>query len=72
MRHGRRKPHGVIMQGGREVADTLQCPHCAKHFAVDTDLHKKPYCANCNDFTCGKKKCMKCFHFRKRHEQLSG
>ena len=26
------KPHGAIFVDGKEVADTLMCPHCGGHF----------------------------------------
>lgn len=27
-----RKPHGVVLVDGKEVASTLMCPHCGQHF----------------------------------------
>lgn len=54
-----RKPHGVIFYNGKEVASTLQCPHCAMHFISykGSGMHRS-FCMRCRAVTCGKRACI--------------
>ncbi len=58
-----RRAKGSIIIDGRQVADTLQCPHCGGHFQIIRAGRKQvnwPYCKNCGSLTCGLPKCHEC------------
>jgi len=59
-----RKPHGVIIVDGKEVASTLQCPHCSAHFVSRKGSgHRRTFCMRCRAVTCGKLACDPCRPF---------
>ena len=54
-----RKPHGIVIVNGREVATTLQCPHCGAHFVSRKGSgHRRSFCLRCMGVTCGKPACL--------------
>lgn len=56
-----RHPHGLIFINGREVATTLQCPHCGGHFISRKGSgHRRTFCLKCNGVTCGARTCDAC------------
>lgn len=67
-----RKPHGLILVNGKEVATTLQCPHCGGHFiSFKGSGHRRSFCARHMAVTCGKDACVKdCVDFHP--ESLQG
>ena len=59
-----RKPHGIIFRDGKEVATTLQCPHCAMHFVSRKGSGiRRAFCMKCMAVTCGQAKCDPCTPF---------
>lgn len=69
-----RKPHGVIFMDGKEVATTLQCPHCMAHFVSRKGSgHRRSYCMRCNAVTCGKHECVtSCKPFMAEFGEMQG
>ena len=54
-----RKPHGIVFVNGKEVATTLQCPHCGCHFVSRKGSgHRRSFCLRCMAVTCGKDACV--------------
>ena len=54
-------PHGLIFVNGREVAATLQCPHCGGHFVSRKGSgHRRTFCLRCKAVTCGAHACDSC------------
>lgn len=54
-----RKPHGIIFENGREIAHTLQCPHCGSHFISRKGSgHRRSFCLHCEAVTCGAPACV--------------
>ncbi len=54
-----RNPHGVIIVNGKEVATTLQCPHCMAHFISRKGSgHRRSFCMRCMAVTCGAEACV--------------
>lgn len=59
-----RRPHGLIFVNGKEVAATLQCPHCGAHFVSRKGSgHRRTYCFGCKAVTCGRVACDPCRPF---------
>lgn len=59
-----RNPHGIIYSNGREVATTLQCPHCGGHFISRKGSgHRRTFCMKCMAVTCGAAACDPCVPF---------
>ncbi len=57
-------PHGVVIVNGKEVATTLQCPHCGGHFISRKGSgHRRTFCLKCKAVTCGKFECDPCRPF---------
>lgn len=66
-------PHGIVMVNGKEVATTLQCPHCMAHFVSRKGSgHRRTFCMKCMAVTCGNPACDPCTPFVKELEQLQG
>lgn len=67
-----RKAHGMIIRDGKEIASTLQCPHCNAHFvSMAGSGIKRSWCPNCNAVTCGKKECVeRCEPWERRMEAI--
>lgn len=62
-----RRPDGVIVVDGREVADTKQCVHCGCHFVMVKGSGKvRGWCPTCLGITCGRRECDPCLPFEKR------
>ncbi len=57
-----RKPAGAMFINSQQVADTLQCGHCGRHFMVRSD-QERGWCMNCARVTCGAAKCLVCLPF---------
>lgn len=56
-----RKPHGIIFSNGREVATTLQCPHCGGHFISRKGSGaRRTFCQYHMGVTCGNRACDPC------------
>lgn len=61
-----RKPHGIVLVDGKEVAHTLMCPHCGEHFVSRRGSgHRRTWCIKCNAVTCGDYACDECKPFAK-------
>lgn len=59
-----RQPHGIVFVNGREVATTLQCPHCLAHFVSrKASGHRRTFCMKCMAVTCGHRACDPCRPF---------
>lgn len=68
-----RKPHGLIFVNGKEVATTLQCPHCGMHFVSRKGSgHRRAYCYKCSAVTCGSRACDTCTPDAAQFEQFQG
>jgi hypothetical protein len=53
-----RRPSGYILVDGQEVAHTLQCAHCQKHWVVVAGSCKtRGWCIECKKPTCGSEMC---------------
>lgn len=64
-----RKPSGFILMDDKEVACTLQCPHCQAHFvSIKGSGKRRAYCMKCSGVTCGKPECDTCYPFEKKIE----
>ena len=62
-----RKPAGVILMDGVEIASTLQCPHCNSHFISRPGSGAlRSYCMLCSAVTCGAQRCLEHFPFEKK------
>lgn len=68
-----RKPHGIIFYNGKEVATTLQCPHCMAHFISRKGSgHRRTFCMKCMAVTCGDLACDPCKPFAAEFQQNQG
>jgi hypothetical protein len=70
------KPSGTILVDDTEVAHTLQCCHCNRHFvSVKGSGTRRGFCMRCMKATCGSQKCDVCVPFEVdllRMERVSG
>lgn len=58
-----RKPHGFVFVDGREVAQTLQCVHCGKHWIpIRGSGIKRGFCQKCMGPLCGSASCLRRGH----------
>lgn len=65
-----RKYDGVIIVDGMEIAHTMQCCHCNRHFVSVKGSGKiRGFCRNCMKITCGKPQCDICVPFEKKLEK---
>lgn len=65
-----RKPNGTILMDGQEVANTMQCCHCGKHFvSVKGSGTLRGFCRCCMQITCGDSKCDSCIPFEQKIEE---
>jgi hypothetical protein len=54
-----RKEHGGILVDGRQVASTLQCVHCNKHWVMRPGSGiTRGWCLRCSGPLCGAKHCV--------------
>lgn len=59
-----RHAHGIVIVDGKEVATTLQCPHCGGHFVSRKGSgHRRNWCPCCSAVTCGAFACDPCRPF---------
>lgn len=66
-----RQPHGVVIVDGKEVATTLQCPHCSGHFVSRKGSgHRRHFCMRCHAVCCGSVACIPCRPFLREMEQI--
>ena len=62
-----RKSNGSFIVDGIEVAHTLQCCHCGKHFVSFKGSGMiRGFCMKCMKTTCGSIKCDNCLPFERR------
>ena len=60
---------GVVLIDGQQVADTLCCVHCNRHWIVQRGSGiTRGFCTNCMGPTCGHKKCDGCYPLEKKLE----
>lgn len=56
-----RHAHGIVFSNGREVATTLQCPHCGGHFVSRKGSGaRRTFCTYHMAVCCGEPKCDTC------------
>jgi hypothetical protein len=56
-----RKPHGIVIVNGQEVATTLQCCHCGMHYVSRKGSGiRRGFCLRHMQVTCGQQKCVEC------------
>ena len=68
-----RQPHGLVFVNGKEVATTLQCPHCHAHFVSRKGSgHRRTFCMQCRAVTCGDRRCDPCRPFAALLERAMG
>ena len=66
-----KKPSGTIIIDNVEVAHTMQCCHCGKHFVSIKGSGKvRGFCMCCHKITCGARACDPCIPFEKKIEQI--
>ena len=66
-----RLAHGALMVDGREIAHTLQCPHCGGHFvSVRGSGARRIFCLRCMAVTCGKPECDPCIPIDLKLERM--
>ena len=59
-----RHAHGFVILNGKQVATTLQCPHCGAHFVSRKGSgHRRTFCMKCMAVTCGNRECDPCRPF---------
>lgn len=67
------KPHGIVFVDGKEVATTLQCPHCGAHFvSMKGSGARRHFCMKCMAVTCGSGRCIACTPFIAQLERSMG
>lgn len=63
------KPSGHIILDGNQVADTIQCVHCGRHWVpIKGSGRVRGFCMKCNGMVCGRKTCHTCIPSEKRLE----
>jgi hypothetical protein len=68
-----RTAHGAFIIEGREVAHTLQCPHCGGHFVSRRGSGaRRTFCLRCMAVTCGSPVCDPCIPFEIKLEAMEG
>jgi len=66
-----REAHGAVIIDGKEVASTLQCPHCGLHFISYRGSGKRRfYCWKCAAITCGLPACDHCVPTEKMLKEI--
>ena len=65
-----RKADGAILMDGQEVASTIQCVHCGKHFVSIKGSGKiRGWCLKCSGPICGPE-CHVCIPMEKQLEAM--
>ncbi len=68
-----RQAHGAFIVDGREVAHTLQCPHCGAHFVSRRGSGaRRTFCLRCMAVTCGNLACDSCLPFEITLDAMEG
>lgn len=68
----------ILMDGGSgsgwtQIADTLQCKHCQKHWqVVPGSGRQRGWCRYCDGPTCGAERCCDCQPFEVQMEIMEG
>lgn len=61
------REQGAIISDGRQIASTLQCCHCGRHFVSRKGSGVvRGFCLSCGHVTCGASKCDICIPFEKQ------
>ena len=64
---------GGLMADGKQIASTLQCPHCGGHFvSIAGSGIRRTYCVRCKKVTCGQFSCDECIPFEAKLEFIEG
>ncbi len=64
---------GAILDGARQIATTLQCPHCGGHFdSFPGSGKRRTFCLKCCATTCGNPHCDVCVPAEARLEHAEG
>ena len=67
------REHGGLIEGGRQIASTLQCPHCGGHFvSVKGSGKRRAFCIRCRAITCGAYACDVCIPIEAKLEHIEG
>lgn len=65
------REHGGFIVDGKQVATTLQCPHCGGHFVpVQGSGKRRCWCLKCCAVTCGRPECDECVPIEKQLELI--
>ncbi len=65
------KAAGAVIVDGQEVASTLQCGHCGRHFvSIKGSGRRRGFCLRCDKVTCGSPQCDICIPFEKQLETM--
>ncbi len=65
-----RNPSGTIIIDGQDVANTMQCCHCGKHFISVRGSGKiRGFCTCCMQITCGATECNPCIPFERKVDE---
>jgi len=68
-----KRPAGAIILDGQEVAHTLQCCHCYRHFISQKGSGKiRGYCMRHRAITCGSPGCNECIPAEAKLEFYEG
>jgi hypothetical protein len=66
-----RNPHGAFIVDGKEVGNTLQCPHCGGHFlSVRGSGARRTWCMRCMAVTCGNHSCDACRPYEQQMAEI--
>ncbi len=64
---------GAVLLGTRQIATTLQCPHCGCHFdSFPGSGKRRTFCLKCSAVTCGNPHCDACVPTEARLEHAEG
>lgn len=65
--------HGAIIVDGVQVASTLCCPHCTRHFLSRPGSGaRRMFCGKCMRVTCGDLGCDRCIPIEARLDFAEG
>jgi hypothetical protein len=66
-----RKPSGYFVLNGEQIADTVQCGHCQKHWVpMRGSGIRRGWCMNCGKPTCGSQQCDNCIPAERKLELI--
>lgn len=57
-----RRPSGHLLLDGQQVADTVQCCHCGRHWVMlrGVEATLPHYCSRCDALVCDRPACRVC------------